>query len=128
MGFGRQLVISDGGVALRAVADERKSPASRVGWDVVNGRVVGIPPLDGRDPAVVAGELQKNVDVPRLARLIEAIIGGSLMSWACYREGSAAAWIRQDVDAVLEPHLALRRGSKRSKSGRGAISRRSTTR
>jgi AcrR family transcriptional regulator len=78
--------------------------------------------------AVVAGELQKNVDAPRLARTIEAIIGGSLMSWACYREGSAAAWIRQDVDAVLEPHLALRRGSKRSKSGRGAISRRSTTR
>jgi len=78
--------------------------------------------------AVVAGELQKDVDALRLARTIEAIIGGSLMSWACYREGSAAAWIRQHLDAVLEPHLARRRGSKRPKSGRGAINRRNTTR
>jgi AcrR family transcriptional regulator len=59
--------------------------------------------------AVAAGELQKNVDPRRLARTIQAVIGGSLMSWACYREGSAATWIRADLDAVLEPHLARRR-------------------
>lgn len=69
--------------------------------------------------AVIAGELAGNVDPPRLARAIEAIIGGSLMSWACYREGPAAAWIRQNLDAVLEPHLARPRRPKSSKSGRG---------
>ena len=58
--------------------------------------------------AVVAGELQRNVDTRRLARTIEAVIGGSLMSWACYRQGSAAAWIRHDLDAVLKPYLAPR--------------------
>ena len=69
--------------------------------------------------AVVSGELQSDVDPRRLARTIEAVIGGSLMSWACYREGSAAAWIRQDVDAVLEPHVVRGPSSKIFKSGRG---------
>jgi AcrR family transcriptional regulator len=59
--------------------------------------------------AVASGELRKDVDPRRLARTVEAVIGGSLMSWACYREGSASAWIRRDLDAVLEPHLARRR-------------------
>ena len=78
--------------------------------------------------AVVAGELRRDVDAPRLARTIEAIIGGSLMSWACYREGSAAAWVRHDLDAVLQPHLAPTSGSKRPKGGRGAHNRQNTTR
>ena len=69
--------------------------------------------------AVVSGELRSDVDPRRLARTIETVIGGSLMSWACYREGSAAAWIRQDLDAVLQPHLARRPSSKPSRSGRG---------
>lgn len=55
--------------------------------------------------AIAAGEMRKDVDTRRLARTIESIIGGSLMSWACYRQGTAAAWVRQDLDAVLEPHL-----------------------
>jgi AcrR family transcriptional regulator len=59
--------------------------------------------------AVAAGELQNHVDARRLARTIETVIGGSLMSWACYREGSAAAWIRHDLNAVLQPYLARRR-------------------
>ena len=64
--------------------------------------------------AVVSGELKKEVDPRRLARTVEEIISGSLMSWACYREGPASTWIRQDVDAVLEPHVARRHRSKRS--------------
>lgn len=66
--------------------------------------------------AVLAGELQKGVDPRRLARTIETVIGGSLMSWACYREGPAAAWIRQDLDAVLRPYLRRQRRWKPSKS------------
>jgi len=77
--------------------------------------------------AVVAGELQKNVDSRRLARTIEAVIGGSLMSWACYRQGPAATWIRQDLDAVLRPHLARVRDAKPFKPDRGAGSLRLVT-
>jgi AcrR family transcriptional regulator len=62
--------------------------------------------------AVVEGELRRNVDPRRLARVIEAIISGSLMTWACYREGSAAAWMRRDLDAVLQAYVAAGRTSK----------------
>jgi AcrR family transcriptional regulator len=58
--------------------------------------------------AAARGELRNDINLRSLARTIEAIIGGSLMSWACYREGPAAAWIRTDLDAVLQPHLARR--------------------
>lgn len=78
--------------------------------------------------AMDAGELRKNVDPRRLARTIEAVVSGWLMSWVCDREGSAAAWIHQDVDAVLEPHVLRRRGSKLFKSGRTAIHARPNTR
>jgi len=56
--------------------------------------------------AIAAGQLRSNVDARRLARTIETVISGSLMSWACYREGSAAHWIRRDLEAVLHPYLA----------------------
>lgn len=59
--------------------------------------------------SVAAGELKEEADPRRLARTVETIIGGSLMSWASYRQGSAAAWIRHDLDAVLEPYLARSR-------------------
>jgi AcrR family transcriptional regulator len=59
--------------------------------------------------AVGARELRPGVDVRGLARLIESVIGGSLMSWATWREGRAADWIVRDVDAVLVPHLLRHR-------------------
>ena len=62
--------------------------------------------------AVIEGELRRDVDIRGLARAIEALISGSLMTWACYREGSAATWIRRDLDAVLQAYLAPRRQSK----------------
>jgi AcrR family transcriptional regulator len=64
--------------------------------------------------AVQEGALKPDVDTRRLARTVETAIGGSLMSWACYQEGSAATWIQRDLEAVLEPHLAPPRGSRRS--------------
>ena len=39
------------------------------------------------------------------ARTVETVIGGSLMSWATYRDGKAADWIAQDLEAVLAPWL-----------------------
>jgi AcrR family transcriptional regulator len=55
--------------------------------------------------AIEGGELQPNVDAAALARTVETVIGGSLMSWATYREGKAADWIDRDLEAVLAPWL-----------------------
>jgi AcrR family transcriptional regulator len=55
--------------------------------------------------AIAAGELRRDTDVGALARTLETIISGSLMSWATYREGQAADWIATDMDAVLSPWL-----------------------
>jgi AcrR family transcriptional regulator len=76
--------------------------------------------------AVMEGVLRSDTDTPGLARTIEAVIGGSLMSWACYREGSASACIRRNLDAVLQPHLSLSPRSGAPTSGR--FSRRQTKR
>jgi AcrR family transcriptional regulator len=55
--------------------------------------------------AVGAGELRPDVDVRALGRTIETVVGGSLMSWATYREGQAADWMTRELDAVLTPWL-----------------------
>ena len=56
------------------------------------------------DEAVAEGELGEGTDTAALARLVEAGIGGSLLSWAVWQEGSAAAWVREDLEALLAPH------------------------
>ena len=68
--------------------------------------------------AIDAGELAE-CDAGRLARSITAICGGSLISWAVFRQGTAVSWVRADIEAILEPY--------RSRSAPSArISRRST--
>ncbi len=39
-----------------------------------------------------------------LARLLLAVVNGSLLTWAVYREGEASAWLARDVDLALEPY------------------------
>jgi|SRR5215471_16008759 len=56
--------------------------------------------------AVAAGELDRETDVRALARSVEATLRGSFLNWALYREGSAAGWLRRDLDAALRPYLA----------------------
>jgi AcrR family transcriptional regulator len=63
--------------------------------------------------AVAAGELRADADVQALARLIEVTLRGSFLSWTLYREGSAADWLREDLDATLRPYLA--RGDNRTR-------------
>ena len=53
--------------------------------------------------AVDAGELVE-CDTQRLARAVNAICGGSLIQWAVFKQGTAAAWVREDVDTVLAPY------------------------
>ena len=61
--------------------------------------------IDLLTAAVAAGELRRSTDVASLARTVEAMVSGSLMTWAFYREGPAERWIRDDVNAVLRPYL-----------------------
>ena len=55
--------------------------------------------------AVARGELTKSTAPKQLARTVETIIGGSMLTWATYREGTAVRWMRQDLDLVLAPFL-----------------------
>ena len=55
--------------------------------------------------AVAGGELKRGTDIAALARTVEAMVNGSMMTWAFYAEGPAERWIRHDVDAVLAPYL-----------------------
>lgn len=63
------------------------------------------------ESAVTAGELTRSTNVTALARTVEAMVNGSLMTWAFYHDGPADRWIRDDVNAVLAPYLARRRPS-----------------
>lgn len=69
------------------------------------------------EAAIARGALRRNVDVATLARTVETVIGGSLISWATYRDGKAADWILRDLDAVLAPWLRRprARGAKPSR-------------
>ena len=65
--------------------------------------------------AVEAGELAPDTDVRALARTVETVLGGSLLTWAYYQDETAqpaARWLVDDVDAVLAPYVA-RRGAQR---------------
>jgi AcrR family transcriptional regulator len=54
--------------------------------------------------AIRAGELASGTPTARLARTIEAVLSGSMLTWVVYREGSATTWVRADLDAVLGPY------------------------
>jgi AcrR family transcriptional regulator len=51
--------------------------------------------------AVARGELRKGTNVARLTRLVESVVTGALFTWATYREGSAAHWMRRHLDDLL---------------------------
>jgi AcrR family transcriptional regulator len=59
--------------------------------------------------AIDVGELVESTDVKALVRVIEAVIPGSMLTWATYRTGTAAKWMRRDLEAVLAPFRGGRR-------------------
>jgi AcrR family transcriptional regulator len=61
------------------------------------------------DEAVAARELRA-CDTAELARLIQHLNGGAMLSWAVYREGSVASWVRRDLEVLLAPYRAPSRG------------------
>jgi AcrR family transcriptional regulator len=58
--------------------------------------------------SIEARELRQDTDPRSLALTIETVVSGAMLTWAVHREGSAAAWMRGRVDAVLAPHLTPR--------------------
>lgn len=56
------------------------------------------------DQAVDAGELAE-CDTEGLARTVQTAWNGALATWAVYRQGSLAEWLRGEIEAVLEPWL-----------------------
>jgi hypothetical protein len=70
------------------------------------------------DEAVTAGELHATADTAELARLVQHVNGGAMLSWAVYREGSLASWVRRDLEALLAPHRAATRPRAHPRTGR----------
>ncbi|HVL66313.1 MAG TPA: TetR family transcriptional regulator [Vicinamibacterales bacterium] len=58
--------------------------------------------------AVERGDLRKGTNVARLARLVDAVITGSLFTWAAHQEGKAPAWIRRNLDDLLAAYAPER--------------------
>jgi hypothetical protein len=76
------------------------------------------------EAAIEAGELRPDVDVSALARAVETVVSGSLMSWAVHREGKAVDWIGEDLEGLLAPWLRRIRVNRASGRRRGAGRRR----
>lgn len=55
--------------------------------------------------AIDSKELSPDANARQLARTVEAVVNGSMLSWAFYQEGVAAKWMRHDLDAVLKPYI-----------------------
>jgi AcrR family transcriptional regulator len=55
------------------------------------------------DAAVDAGELA-GCDTGSLARLIQELLHGALVTWAIFREGTARDWLRRDLEMLLAPY------------------------
>ena len=68
------------------------------------------------DEAVIAKEIVP-CDTARLARAISAMAGGSLISWAVFRDGTAESWVRGDLETLLAAYRPPR-GRKRSGEAR----------
>jgi AcrR family transcriptional regulator len=69
------------------------------------------------DEAVAAGELRQ-CNTRELARLIQHVNGGAMLSWAVYREGPVASWVRRDLEALLHPYRQPSKNSKLAKNSR----------
>jgi AcrR family transcriptional regulator len=57
--------------------------------------------------AVSKGELEP-CDTTRLARAVQATVGGSLMQWAIDREGKLRKRLREDLETLLAPRSVTR--------------------
>lgn len=68
------------------------------------------------DEALKAGELRAGCDTAALARLVQHINGGAMLSWAVYREGPVAGWVRDDLNKLLAPYRTNQPKGRRTRS------------
>jgi len=73
------------------------------------------------EAATSAGELRRDVDARSLARTVEVVVAGSLMSWATYRHHQAVDWIVRELEAVLAPWLPGSRARTAAASGKRRV-------
>lgn len=55
--------------------------------------------------AQLRGEVRRDADPDRLARIVDTAVTGALMTWAVFREGAAGDWIAADLELALTPYL-----------------------
>jgi AcrR family transcriptional regulator len=60
------------------------------------------------EASVSRGELIAGTPAARVARALESLLSGSLLTWAIHQQGRAAKWLRADVDTLLEPYVVIR--------------------
>jgi AcrR family transcriptional regulator len=73
-------------------------------WSVVSSDAVLAGYRELLDDAIGAGELTP-CDSEGMARLIQAAIHGSMVTWAFYQQGTAAKWMLRDLELLLRPYL-----------------------
>ena len=76
-------------------------------WTLLNARSTAAGYRALIEDAIRAKEL-KRCDTAALARLINATLHGSMVSWAFFQEGSAADWVRRDMETLLKPYRPSR--------------------
>ena len=71
------------------------------------------------EEAVSAGDLRDDTDPGVLARLVHAVVSGSMLAYAFFREGAPDAWLRRDLAIGLRPYRrAVSAGPRQRKPGR----------
>ncbi len=71
------------------------------------------------EEAVSVGELRDDTDADALARLVHAVVSGSMLAHAFFREGTPEVWLRRDLAIALGPYRRVPVSSRRPRrSGR----------
>lgn len=83
-------------------ADLEDAEFHQAAFEHARGMLDGIRTL--LDQAVDTGELMP-CDTESVARTVQTAWNGALATWAVYRQGSLAEWLRGEIEAVLEPWL-----------------------
>jgi hypothetical protein len=73
----------------------------RFALDQARTMIAGIQHL--LDGAIAGGELRP-CDSAQIARDVHATYNGALMTWAIFREGSLAVWLRNHLETLLRPY------------------------
>jgi AcrR family transcriptional regulator len=72
-------------------------------WTLVNAQATEAGYQELLRDCIRARELAR-CNTEMLARLIQATLHGSMVSWAVFQKGTAAEWVRRDMDALLKPY------------------------